>query len=340
MSLVELDPPAGAQAPSDAEPGYAPPEHPVPPQRPVPSGTRSAPPRRALAPVQPRPPRPPRRPEPIGSLVVTTALLVLAALAGWALVQVLVLGSLAEARSQQVLYAQLREQLASQTAPTGGAVEPGAPVAILAIPTLGLQQVVVEGTSSGDLLAGPGHRRDTVLPGQAGVSLVLGRSTTYGGPFRSLPLLRQGDGITVTTGQGEFVYRVDGVRHDGDPLPGALTEGGARLTLVTTEGSGPFGAITGFTTVYVDATLVGEAVTGPSGRPAAVPASEAVLGGDTGALPVLVLALQALLLAAVAAVLLSRRLPARASWVLAAPVLVAAAWWATEVAVRLLPNVL
>ncbi|MGN8247142.1 sortase [Cellulomonas soli] len=288
--------------------------------------------------MTPRPPRPPRSQEPAASLVATTALLVVAALAAWALVQVLVLGSLVQARSQQVLYAQLREQLASQTAPTGGAIEPGAPVAVLSVPTLGLQQVVVEGTASGDLQAGPGHRRDTVLPGQAGVSLVLGRATAFGGPFRHVPHLREGDGIEVTTGQGEFVYRVDGVRHDGDALPTPLEDGGSRLTLVTVEGSGMLGAISGYETVYVDATLVGDAVQGPAGRPGAVPPAEGVLAVDVGALPVLVLAVQALLLAVAATLLLRHRLPARAAWVLGAPLLLAAAWWATEIAARLLPN--
>ncbi|WP_448631232.1 sortase domain-containing protein [Cellulomonas soli] len=214
---------------------------------------------RRATPRPPAPPRPPRRPEPDASRVVTTALLLLAGLALWALVQLLLLGGLSQARAQQVLHAQLREQLAEQTAPTGGLIDPGDPVALLSIPTLGLQQVVVEGTASGDLLAGPGHRRDTALPGQVGVSLVYGRSTTYGAPFRAVTLLREGDGITATTAQGEFTYRVDGVRRAGDPLPAPPAAGTGRLTLVATQGGGSLSAMSGFEVVYVDATLVGEA---------------------------------------------------------------------------------
>ena len=33
----------------------------------------------------------------------------------------------------------------------------------------------MEGTSSGTLMSGPGHRRDTPFPGQAGVSVIVGR---------------------------------------------------------------------------------------------------------------------------------------------------------------------
>ncbi|NHA00350.1 hypothetical protein G5V59_10155 [Nocardioides sp. W3-2-3] len=53
-------------------------------------------------------------------------------------------------------------------------------------PRLDVEQVVVEGTAPGDLFAGPGHLRSTVLPGQAGTSLVYGRAATYGGPFGRL----------------------------------------------------------------------------------------------------------------------------------------------------------
>lgn len=292
--------------------------------------------------VRARPRRPPDPPPPMPDRVAVAffAMLAVAAICGWALLQVLVLGGLQQARAQQVLYDELREQLAAQTAPTGSAIDPGAPVALLSIPTLGLEQVVVEGTASGDLLAGPGHRRDTALPGQVGVSTIYGRATTYGGPFRQITMLQAGDGIEVTTAQGEFVYRVDGVRRAGDPTPTAPGPGQARLTLVTAEGQGALAVLTPDTTVYVDATLYGEPVAGPAGRPAAVPEAEQALAGDTSVLPVLALALQGLLLAIAAVVVLRRRLPGRVLWVLAAPVLAALAWVATDSAVQLLPNLL
>jgi sortase A len=290
--------------------------------------------------VRPRRPVVPRPAPPRGAAIATTAMFVVAGLCGWALLQVLVLGALGESRAQNVLYSQLREELAAQKAPTGGAIAPGRPVAVLTIPTLGLRQVVVEGTASGDLLSGPGHRRDTVLPGQAGPSIIYGRATTYGGPFRSLTTLQVGDGIQVTTGQGEFVYRVDGVRRAGDLGPRSLTAGEGRLTLVTAEGTGLLAALTPSQAVYVDATLQGTGVNGPAGRPAGVPGSEKALGRDTSVLPYLGLVLQGLLAAVVGVMLIRRRLPGRVTWIVAVPVLVALAWLATDAAAELLPNLI
>ncbi|NUU16552.1 class E sortase [Cellulomonas humilata] len=321
MSVVEANP-------------FAPPE---------PGRVLPPPERRVRAPRRPPRPVPPRLPRPTmpeAASVAYTAMLLVAALAGWALLQLFVLGGLSQTRAQQVLHAELRQQLAAETAPTGGSITPGDPVALLVIPTLGVRQVVVEGTASGDLTAGPGHRRDTALPGQAGVSLVYGRSAAYGAPFRSVALLRAGDGLQVTTGQGEFVYRVDGVRRAGDPLPAALDAGAARITLVTSEGDGPLASITPVRTVYVDAMLVGEAATGPGGRPAGVPDAEKALAADRSVLPQLALCLQGLLLAVAATAVALRRLPGRAVWPVAAGIVVALAWASTDAAAQLLPNLL
>lgn len=319
---------------------YAPPQAPPAPRRRSRSRLAryagSAPTGRA--PVRPRPPSTQRVVTGEAAAVTSSAAALVAILCGWFALQLFVLGGLEQARSQQVLHAELREQLAAQTAPTGGAIEAGRPVALLAVPTIGLQQVVVEGTASGDLLTGPGHRRDTVLPGQAGVSIIYGRTTTYGAPLRSIRSLQEGDGIQVTTGQGEFVYRVDGVRREGDPVPQPPKRGGGRLTFVTAEGSGALLGSGPTRAVYVDATLTGDGVVGPAGRPASIPESEKALAGDPSVLPVLALGLQGALLAGVGTILARRRWPARVVWVIAAPVLVALAWVVTGTAVQLLPN--
>ncbi len=270
---------------------------------------------------------------------MSLALAVVAAIGLWTVLHLLLLSGLAQARAQHDLQAELREAIAGETAPLGAA-EPGTPVALLSIPTLGLRQVVVEGTAPSDLQSGPGHRRDTVLPGQAGVAIVYGRAAAYGAPFAAVPTLRAGDGIAVATAQGEAVYRVDGVRRDGDPLPDPPAPGTGRLTLVTAEGSGPLAAVTPDRTVYVDATLVGEAATPPGGRPAAVPDAERALGTDAGVLPVLALCLQGLVLGAAAVTIALRRLPSRTVWALGLPVLAALAWLTSDAAAQLLPNLL
>ncbi len=311
-----------------------------PPAPPAPGSARPPRPPSPHGGVRPRRPAPAPRPLPLpdGALVTLSALAVLAAICLWLALQLVVLAGLSQSRAQQDLYDELRTGLAAQTIPTGGAIDPGTPVALLTIPTLGLEQVVVEGTAGTDLTAGPGHRRDSPLPGQRGVSLLYGRPLTYGGPFRTVTTLQEGDGIEVTTAQGHYVYRVDEVRRAGDPLPAAPAKDGARLTLVTSEGGGGLGAWLPDQVVYVDATLQGDAAVAPAGRPAGVPDQEMAMGLDTSGLALLAVALQGLLIAAVAVVLLRGRVPGRALWVMAVPVLVALAWFATDQLATLLPN--
>lgn len=280
--------------------------------------------------VRPRRPRPPRAPLSDRALVGATALVVVGALTLAVLLQVFAFGTLAQARAQHLLYGQLRQELAAQTAPLGGDVALGEPVALLSIPTLGLQQVVVEGTGGAEMQTGPGHRRDTVLPGQTGVSVLYGRAATYGAPFRSVALLQEGDGIQVTTAQGQFTYRVDGVRRVGDPLPVGTA---SRLTLVTSAVVG----LMPVEAVYVDATLQADAATG-AGRTASVPDAEKAFGTDTSGLPLLAFSLGLVLVAVLGLVPLQRRLRPAVLWVLGAPVVLAAVWWSGALAAQLLPN--
>jgi sortase A len=277
---------------------------------------------------------------------LTDAMTMVALLALWVVLQALVLGGLSTNRQQEVLYDRFRADLAAATAPSGGAIEPGTPVALLDVPRLGQQFVVVEGTAGGDLLAGPGHRRDTALPGQEGVSLVYGRARTYGAPFAHLTSLRPGDQILATTQQGVAVFEVDGVRRSGDPVPDPLEAGDARLTLVTAEGTGRTAALAAGEVVYVDASLVntesdsGDPFVAESGRPTVVPASETALGTDQSALPLLGICL-AFLMAGVGVVsYASRGRPVAVVWVVALPVVVALAWATTDVVMRLLPNLM
>ncbi|WP_448062564.1 class E sortase [Cellulomonas hominis] len=319
--------------------GVAAEEQPAP-ARPAPGSARPPRPPSPRRRVRPRRPTPAPRPLPDGALVAVAALTVLAVIGAWLALQLVVLAGLSQSRAQQDLYDELRTSLAAQTAPTGGAIDPGTPVALLTIPTLGVQQVVVEGTASTDLTAGPGHRRDTPLPGQRGVSLVYGRPLTYGGPFRTITTLQEGDGIEVTTAQGRYVYRVDGVRRTGDPMPARPAQDGARLTLVTAEGSGGLSAWLPDHVVYVDATLQDDAAVAPTGRPVGVPDQETAMGVDTSDLALLAVALQGLLVAVVAIVLVRGRVPGRALWVMAVPVLMALAWFATDQLATMLPNLL
>lgn len=152
----------------------------------------------------------------------------------------------------------------------------GDPVALISIPSIGVDDAVVDGTTPDDLKAGPGHLRSSPRPGQFGNVVIVGRRTTYGGPFHDLDHLAKGDRITVTTGGGAFVYAVSDVhRSDAgapDPLNGSLD---SRLTLITSDPAFvPDGRLA------VVATLVGRPTDLPGRAPATVSAGDLGLNGD------------------------------------------------------------
>ncbi len=84
----------------------------------------------------------------------------------------------------------------------------GSPVGVLRIAKIGLDKIIVEGTSTDDLRQGPGHYPGTPLPGEQGNAAIAGHRTTYGAPFYNLDKLDPGDLIQITTVQGAFTYRV------------------------------------------------------------------------------------------------------------------------------------
>jgi sortase A len=267
--------------------------------------------------------------------IVTTVRLV----AAWCLAYALGLSGLQEQHDQGHLYDQFRENLAEATVPIGGAIAAGTPVALLQLPVAGAHKlVVVEGTSSSDLREGPGHRRDTPLPGQAGVAVVFGRGATFGAPFRNVSDLPAGADLTVTTGQGVFHYKVDRVRRPGDPLPPVLAPTSSRLTLVSATGSGWRSGWTASRMVYVDASLVGKVQPTPAGRPTAVSSAEQAMHINRSALMPLVLWLQLLVVAAIAVAWARERWGRWQTWLVGTPVLLAALWGASSSASGLLPN--
>lgn len=105
------------------------------------------------------------------------------------------------------------EQPASTTTTTAAPLPPpddGEAVARIVIPSIGVDEIVVEGVSRNDLKKGPGHYPQTPMPGQPGNSAIAGHRTTYGQPFHRVDELVPGDEIIVTTLQGEFRYEISG----------------------------------------------------------------------------------------------------------------------------------
>lgn len=274
---------------------------------------------------------------------LTWVLATLSLLTIWFVFFVTVLASLQEAHNQHNAYALFREeltQLSPRIAPLGGTIKPDAPVALLSAPGIGLKDVVIiEGTASGDLTRGPGHKRNSPLPGQAGVSVVLGRATLFGGPFGRLTRAKVGDQLTVTTGQGDAHYQVEDIRRPGDPYPAPLAAGEGQLTLVSAEGGSWRNGWVPDHAVYVDAKLQGKPFPTPPGQPTSVPKSENTMSGDIGALFLLVLWLPLLVIAGIGAVWLFDRWGYWQTWLVGVPVILACLWGASETAVQLLPNI-
>ncbi|HVL99931.1 MAG TPA: class E sortase [Egibacteraceae bacterium] len=97
---------------------------------------------------------------------------------------------------------ELRDQYANR------AVRTGDPLTRIIIPRLGVDAMVVEGTSQAALRAGAGHYPNTPLPGEAGNVAIAGHRVTYGRPFNRMDELRVGDEIKLETPLAMHTYKV------------------------------------------------------------------------------------------------------------------------------------
>lgn len=179
------------------------------------------------------------------SFILRTAgkLCLLAALGVAAYMSWLLWGTgLTTSRAQTQLKAQILERIERFPPPVpDGNVVPGSvsyrlgePVAILRIPRIDLDMVVVEGSDRENLKKGPGHYPSTALPWEeSGPVAIAGHRTTYGQPFWSLNKLRRGDLIRLVTEFGTFDYRVTRLR-EVLPSEGWVLEQTDKPTLVLT----------------------------------------------------------------------------------------------------------
>jgi sortase A len=147
------------------------------------------------------------------------------------------------ARHQEGLRTQLESRIAEHN-PTRGepTILPGRAYAILQIPSIDLDVVVVEGTDVTDLKAGPGHYARTDDPwDRRGRVAIAGHRTTYGAPFWDLDRVREGDPITVVTELGTYEYEATASR---EVLPTAsnVLRPSPQPTLVLTTCSPKFSA--------------------------------------------------------------------------------------------------
>jgi sortase A len=277
--------------------------------------------------------------------------------------QLVLIGDVSYARAQQLALARFRYDLARATAPVGQTFTPqpeiqgqaiagekatvvaapvpllyalGTPVGLMSIKALGMvNTVILEGTTSAVTQKGPGHERNSVLPGQEGWSLLYGRAWSYGGPFGHIAELQPGDEISVTTGQGKHTYAVTGTRRPGDPLP-RRAAGQGRLVLGTAEGS----AFVPENVVYVDAVLTSPVQPAPPRRVLDLAPSEKIFAGDSSAWFFVLLWVQGLTLAVLALSWARFRWGRAQAWLVGVPVLAVMGLGTANTIVQLLPNVL
>jgi sortase A len=91
-------------------------------------------------------------------------------------------------------------------------IREGDPLGRISMPSIGVSDVMVEGTEHGDLSKGPGHYPATPLPGESGTVGVAGHRTTYGAPFRHIDGLKPGDEVKLAMPYGRFTYKVERTR--------------------------------------------------------------------------------------------------------------------------------
>ncbi|MDP9019459.1 MAG: sortase [Actinomycetota bacterium] len=132
----------------------------------------------------------------------------------------------------------LEDQLATpemEEAYRTGTVAVGQSLTRLKIPSLGVDTVVVEGTTLSALRAGAGHYVDTPLPCQPGNVAIAGHRTTYGRPFHNLDRMKPGDQIILETPVGSCTYVLSKAPFVVEPTDFSVVSAspGGMLTLTT-----------------------------------------------------------------------------------------------------------
>ena len=88
-------------------------------------------------------------------------------------------------------------------------LQEGNAIGRIKIDRIGLSIVVVQGTDTASLEKGPGHYRNTPIPGQPGTVAIAGHRTTYLAPFRHIDQIEDGDEIRIEMPYAAFTYTVE-----------------------------------------------------------------------------------------------------------------------------------
>ena len=110
------------------------------------------------------------------------------------------------------------------------ALVPGAPLARLVVPAIGLDEVVVEGVGESSLRAGPGHLPGSALPGDSGNAVVSAHRDRH---FDRLGRVKVGDEIVTTDGRATHHWVVAEMRVVRAGAPALHATATPTLTLTT-----------------------------------------------------------------------------------------------------------
>src|ERR1051326_78182 len=112
-------------------------------------------------------------------------------------------------RSQQRLEAEWERQAASYNTPAPAVIPPDQMLTRVVIPKIGLDAIVVEGASRKELSEGPGHMKETAMPGETGNAVITAHRDTF---FRHIYELVKGDQIQVRRSGRTFIFKVTAKR--------------------------------------------------------------------------------------------------------------------------------
>ena len=109
-------------------------------------------------------------------------------------------------------------------------VAEGAPVARLVIPSIDLDEIVLEGVDGDDLNAAPGHLPGSAFPGEPGNAIVSAHRDRH---FSHLDQLEIGDTIRTESGLHNVIWRVISKRVVSKDSPALFAATRPTLTLTT-----------------------------------------------------------------------------------------------------------
>jgi LPXTG-site transpeptidase (sortase) family protein len=150
-------------------------------------------------------------------------------------------------RAQDGLRPGIEQQIAHPHPPpahgAGTHVLPGDAYAVIQIPRIDLDMVVVQGTDYASLKEGPGHYLDTADPwdgsGRVGIA---GHRTTYLHPFFDLDQVQVGETIRLLTAYGTYAYTVTANYVLPEATAGVVLKQTEQPTLVLTTCNPKFGS--------------------------------------------------------------------------------------------------